>query len=462
MAKKLPYELRSEIGNEKYEFLKRFSEMIKKPTEHFINKETGHLDKEKLSSMFNDFVQNYLQRELKTFISAEKFPKVSVQNLNNPSPGKTTGRGSTGNYDRVFNFIEINAGKFTGKNDIELAKQIMETLPIVCHEFHHFMQKLYAEGNVPNSLPTVGGIDEQRVEENNKTMMNLTPEQLDIVKDMLGKDPEKIKHDFLYADFRNKLLDISKDICPEAYKKGNNSANKLPGFSNGKIPIYAANYLLSAHEVDARETSISLYDEFVRDFESFSNGNDRKIVNSLKNIGSRQKFMNFMDNIKQPKKAMEVFMNNAIKLIKPEDFVEFYQKETQNLTSQEDKEFIDMMVERSVCALLEPMNPEDQGKFIAGLAGKLSDKLMNRIMDNLSRMQNGNVAGASVSKIDKDSIEQTGYYAQVETQKVDYSRTSERTQETTREMSDAEKEAERELEMALMYGPRDDDPPPKK
>ena len=52
---------------------------------------------------------------------------------------------------------------------------------------------------------------------------------------------------------------------------------------------------------------------FIQDFQTFSHGKSRDVSTALKTMSNLQKIANWLDKHKQPKKAMEVFLEEARK-----------------------------------------------------------------------------------------------------------------------------------------------------
>lgn len=396
MAKRNEAEIRAKLGEEKFNFMQRFNEIIKHPSKHLFT--DGKFDPAKLSALYNEFADLYLKGDLKGKLPDSKFPKISVQKLTMLPPGSKNSKTSGGNYNRQYNFVEINAEHYYGKGDKVLAALIIKELATVCHEYQHFKQNLYATGKIQDSKIPTGDFNAAEVEENNKTMIELTPEQLEIAKGMLGENPEEIKADFLYGDQKNRLIDISRSIAPSAYAAGEKKArgSKILGiiknplkilYTNGKEPLYAAHYLLRPYEIDARDTSIAHFDTFIRDFQTFSHGKSRDISTALKVMSNLQKAANWWDKHKQPKEAMEVFMEEARKTISPEIIVEYLSSEQFETVAGERKPLPqdkkEMIVIRSVTVLIESFSPEKQSDFLKRLEG-VSKEVVEQIKANIA------------------------------------------------------------------------------
>lgn len=409
MAKRNEAEIRAKLGEEKFNFMQRFNEIIQNPKKHLF--ENGKFNAEKLSALFNEFADLYLKGDLKGKIPDSKFPKISVQKLTNLPPGSKNSKNSGGNYNRQYNFVEINAESYSSKVNAILSAMIMKDLATVCHEYQHFKQNLYASGQIQDSKIPTAGLNQAEVEENNKTMMRLSPEQLEIAAEMLGENPEAIKNDFLFGDTKNRLIGLADITSSHSYQVGQKTARGSKVFTNGKEPLYAAYYFTRPYEIDARDTSIAHFDTFIQDFQTYSHGKSRHVSTALKAASSVQKVANWWDSHKQPKEAMENFMAEARAEFTPEKLIEFLStdqfrssKSGKELIVQEEKV---MIVERSTIALLEGQPPEKQDAFIAKLeqSGKLPPKSISNIKEVLAEM-NKNSNAPKISHVTPEECQE--------------------------------------------------------
>ena len=390
----------------KQEFLAEFNKIYADPQNYLVK--DGKVDMSAVTELFNKFASVYLHPAMQGIVSDENLPKISVQKLTLLPDSRTDDKSSTGRYDRDHNFIEINARKFENPSKASLQKALLSVLPILCHEYQHFKQGLYAMGKV-NKPKVISKFPEQ---EETFESTTLTPEQIEKVGTMIGLDPEKVKEDFLFGDKKNKLIEFAKTVEPEIY----NSAKRKTYFftTPGSDRVLMAYYYRRPAEQDARETSIATYDTFVSDSDAFNKTFGGKLpVGAMKSASRIQKFKNWTDLHKQPESVMETFDNQA-KNINASHFLLFSAGiDNSKLASSDFKTRNDegrkiVVMESALICILGSKSPAERKQFLQTLQEKAEsaeDRHLLMVVSNVKEKMDSQ--GSKTSVVSKTETEQT-------------------------------------------------------
>lgn len=389
----------------KQEFLAEFNKIYADPQKYLVK--NGKVDMSAITEVFNKFASAYLHPQMKGIVSDENLPKISVQKLTLLPDSRVDDKASTGRYDRDHNFIEINARRFENPSTSALRKALVSVLPILCHEYQHFKQGLYAKGSVNkpkviSAMPTTAETYESTP---------LSPEQIEMAGAMLGLDPEKVKQDFLFGDKKNKLIEFVRTVEPKMYEAAKRKTNFFTNPQGDRV--HMAYYYRRPAEQDARETSISTFDQFVSDADAFNKNHGGKLpVASMKSASRVQKFKNWSDMHRQPNAVMETF-DEQVKNIDASHFLMYSAgidqsklASTDFKTRNDEGRKLHVMESALVC-LLSSKTPAEREQFLTNLserANAAGDNNLLMVVENVKEKMQEQSSTSVVSKAERSKF----------------------------------------------------------
>ena len=324
------------LDESKSRFISDLNAILSNPKEILFS--NGELDKNKLSTFLNSFVQAYLQEDAKKLgISQDKIPLVALHNdLLTTPPGDPTGKNSFGNYNQYFNFIEVNANRFNSNmSNSELSQKLVTTLVGVGHEYRHFLQSMLANDGVPTSqvvskteadapdsapaseddVPTSVVISDDNERDRQKdahfeTRVPLDKSQKEGLIGILGSDKaSQIEEDLLYGFGKIGLIAVAEynQDQSSAFADGNKAARSTLFSNDTRAPIIQAYYYNLAHEIDARTAAPEALMSVAKDSGIFSKNFLKFAKESVSQTAKAH-----IDSFRQPKGAVDALINTAV------------------------------------------------------------------------------------------------------------------------------------------------------
>lgn len=293
---------------EKEQFKRELQEALKNPKAYFeirkqkdpiTGKKTTVYNKEKLDGFFQAFSTHYLDADLEGL--TDKFPVVEFKHL------EERDKHAVGKYNHKENSIALNLDMFlTGSMSSTVFTGFLATL---CHEHQHFKQNLYVDLRK-------AGKDEQA--KKLEPMIGLTPESIH------GASIEEIEKSIREPITGQSLIAhdlFMEHTIPEKHKKmksGNVFVDNVGRMVSKRSPIEVAHYFHDAHEVDARERAVDVFDKKLTEI---SQGDP--LIDKYKNRMTKflTKFNKEVLKI-QPKEVLDLFLEEKEK-IGAEHFLSF-------------------------------------------------------------------------------------------------------------------------------------------
>lgn len=285
---------------EKEQFKRELQEALKDPKAYFeIRKQKDPIsgekitvyNKEKLNGFFQAFSTHYLDADLKGL--TDKFPVVEFKTM------EERDKHAVGKYNHQEGTISLNLDMFLkGSMSSTVFTGFLATL---CHEHQHFKQNLYVELRK-------AGKDEQA--KKLEPMIGITPESVHGVS--IEEIEKSIKEPITGQSLIAHDLFMSHTI-PDKHKKmksGNVFVDNVGRMISKRSPIEVAHYFHDAHEVDARERAVDVFD---RKLTEISQGDP--LIDKYKNRMTKllTKFNKKVLEI-QPKEVLDLFMEEKEKI----------------------------------------------------------------------------------------------------------------------------------------------------
>lgn len=307
------------MDSEKQKFLRDFREVYNYPEKYVVKNQDGTLDCSRLQEFFNRFVKVYLHKDMAGI--TPEFPSLVISKFKSAAAHSKKTKETAGRFSNEPLGITINIEKFEGLSKSALREAIIGMLPIVCHEYQHFKQYVMVKAS--------------------RGELNLGEEQMKKLKAQFvsKQDPESVLDDCLFGGMKADAIKFVRLMDPQLYAKAKRSDSVLSRLNIQELggdSVLRSHYFLKANEVDARESSILFYDDFVRDVERYNfthgdkfvneNGQEQTLeevpVSRLKRVGAIQRTKNSIDNKRHSHRVMETFCE-SMKNMKPEKILSY-------------------------------------------------------------------------------------------------------------------------------------------
>lgn len=385
----------------KKEFIENLKRVYKDPIKELEIKD-GKCNVSKLNDLFKGVSEIYLDSSVKGIV--DKTPEISFESLD----GKDTKvKNPTGKYDEDKNKIIMNSDRISKAKSVdEIRTAILEVLAIVCHEYQHFKQSVFA-----------------------RAAANGDKEKMEAMKKQIGYNPDMVIDDAEHGRSTSRQIGFMREVMPEQRERVM-AKTKSDSRASGD-PVWDAFYYRRPVEVDARETSLPVFGEIANDvLKSGSLGMGFK----MKMVQYNQKKKNDKDMRRQGPGVMKAF-EEEMKTIKPEHFIkygEIIEKESQ--TADMTEEMKEKIEERkavfadTLAATVQRLGPEKSQEFLNELLEKAPE---GSFAHEAAKQKLAELAAPTTSKVSRQELE--GVRGDEKEEKVVVERARETAQELTLE-----------------------------